>query len=70
MKSGERRSTVDVETIAAPGRHADGHNLYLKVSKTGQKSWVFMWRSDSRQPIHWLVLFLSRWHRRKRREKD
>lgn len=27
----------------APGRYADGRNLYLLVSSTGAKSWVFMW---------------------------
>ncbi|MCD1644797.1 tyrosine-type recombinase/integrase [Aurantimonas coralicida] len=26
-----------------PGRHADGGGLYLNVSKTGAKSWLFMW---------------------------
>ena len=28
----------------APGRHSDGHNLYLKVARGGSKSWVFMSR--------------------------
>ena len=26
-----------------PGRHSDGGGLYLNVSPTGTKSWVFMW---------------------------
>ena len=38
-----------VETLKAPGRHADGGNLYLNVTTTGAKSWVFMWTRDGRQ---------------------
>jgi integrase len=30
------------------GRHADGRGLYLNVSKTGSKSWVFVWRDHGR----------------------
>lgn len=28
---------------AAAGRYSDGRNLYLNVSKTGAKSWLFIW---------------------------
>ena len=28
----------------APGRHADGGNLYLSVSKSGGRSWTFVYR--------------------------
>ncbi|MBB5536845.1 tyrosine-type recombinase/integrase [Rhizobium giardinii] len=41
-----------VETIRKPGRHADGDNLYLRVSERDgrvSKSWVFMWKRDGRQ---------------------
>ena len=38
-----------VETLKAPGRHADGGNLYLNVTTTGAKSWVFMWTREGRQ---------------------
>jgi hypothetical protein len=34
-------SARPVATIVKPERHADGGNLYLLVSKTGAKSWVF-----------------------------
>jgi integrase/plasmid stability protein len=33
----------------APGRYSDGGNLYLIVSKTGAKSWLFIYRSGGRQ---------------------
>ncbi len=39
-----RLSARTVATVTKPGRHADGGNLYLSVSPTGAKSWVFMFR--------------------------
>ena len=38
-----------VEGKLDPGRHADGGNLYLNVSKTGARSWVFMFKAAGRQ---------------------
>ena len=38
-----------VETIKAPGRHADGGNLYLNVTASGARSWVFLYKRDGRQ---------------------
>lgn len=32
-----------VKAIRKPGRHSDGGGLYLNVSPTGAKSWLFMW---------------------------
>lgn len=37
-----------VATITKPGRHADGGNLYLSVSESGTRSWVFMFRWNGR----------------------
>jgi integrase len=34
----------NVATITEPGRHSDGGNLYLNVTKTGARSWIFMYR--------------------------
>ena len=39
--------SVAIET--KPGRHADGGNLYLNVTKTGARSWVFMFKLAGRQ---------------------
>ncbi|GGK28199.1 tyrosine-type recombinase/integrase [Salinarimonas ramus] len=33
-----------VATLAKPGRHSDGGGLYLNVTPTGARSWVFMWK--------------------------
>ena len=38
-----------VATIDKPGRHADGGNLYLNVTKSGARSWVFMFKLAGRQ---------------------
>ena len=38
-----------VQTLNRPGRHSDGNNLYLNVSKGGTKSWVFFYRFLGRQ---------------------
>jgi integrase len=43
-------SARKVRTIKADGksrRYADGDNLYLHVSKSGAKSWVFMWKDKA-----------------------
>ena len=42
-------SARTVAGLGAPGRHADGGNLYLNVTKTGAKSWVFMFKYSGRQ---------------------
>jgi integrase len=44
-----RLSARAVATIAKPGRHADGGNLYLKVDQSGAKRWVFFYRLNGRQ---------------------
>jgi integrase len=38
-----------VATVKDPGRHADGGGLFLNVSKTGSKSWVFMWKTAGKR---------------------
>lgn len=35
----------------APGRHADGGNLYLSISPSGAKRWVFLYRGANSRPI-------------------
>jgi integrase len=36
-------TAIVVERQNKPGRHSDGGGLYLNVSKSGTKSWLFMW---------------------------
>lgn len=33
----------------ASGRHSDGGGLYLNVSETGSRSWLFMWKKDGKR---------------------
>lgn len=35
--------------VKEPGRHADGGNLYLNVTKSGARSWVFLYKLAGRQ---------------------
>ncbi|HSL80575.1 MAG TPA: integrase arm-type DNA-binding domain-containing protein [Pseudolabrys sp.] len=37
-----------VRNIGAPGYHADGDGLFLQVSKTGTKSWIFRYALNGR----------------------
>jgi integrase len=39
-----KTSARTVSALAAPGRHSDGGGLYLSISPSGAKSWVFMWK--------------------------
>ena len=48
-KSINRLTAISVKNTTSPGRHADGGNLYLHVSKSGSKRWTFMYMRDGRQ---------------------
>ncbi len=39
----QKLSAVTCKVLKKPGRHSDGADLYLNISKSGSKSWVFMW---------------------------
>ncbi len=42
-------SVRTVESLKAPGRHSDGGGLYLNVTESGAKSWVFLYRRVGRR---------------------
>ncbi|MCB1418314.1 MAG: integrase arm-type DNA-binding domain-containing protein [Notoacmeibacter sp.] len=44
-----RLTARGVAGLNEPGRHADGANLYLNISKSGAKSWVFLFRFAGKQ---------------------
>ncbi|MGP9819247.1 tyrosine-type recombinase/integrase [Salinarimonas sp. NSM] len=44
-----RLTAREVATITAPGRHADGGNLYLLVDPAGAKRWVFLYRLNGKR---------------------
>ncbi|MCK1650091.1 tyrosine-type recombinase/integrase [Bradyrhizobium sp. 149] len=42
-------SARKVATLTQPGRHSDGGGLYLSISPSGARSWVFMWKVAGRR---------------------
>lgn len=42
-------SARKVASLDVPGRHSDGANLYLNITKSGAKSWVFLYRLNGKQ---------------------
>ena len=42
-------TAIVVEKQARPGRHSDGGGLYLNVTKSRSKSWVFIWSINHRK---------------------
>ncbi len=45
----KRLNARTVATLTAPGRHADGGNLYLSISANGGRRWIFLFRWNGRQ---------------------
>jgi hypothetical protein len=45
----ERLTDLKARRLTEPGRHADGGRLYLFVSRTGCKSWVFVFTRDGKK---------------------
>lgn len=46
MRGSNRLSTIMVAQASKPGRYADGGGLYLQVSKTGTRAWLFRFMRD------------------------
>jgi hypothetical protein len=44
-----RLSVRRAQTEKMPGRHADGGNLYLNVTPSGARSWVFLYKRAGRR---------------------
>lgn len=45
----DRLSALAVQHKQAPGRYPDGGGLYLQVTPTGGKSWIFRYRHEGRE---------------------
>ena len=45
----ERLSALTAKKANAPGLHADGNGLYLRVGPAGSKSWILRYRHDGRR---------------------
>ena len=44
-----RLTAIGVSKATKVGRHTDGGGLYLNISVSGSKSWVFIWARDKRK---------------------
>lgn len=42
MRTTNKLTVLKAQSVAKPGRHADGGGLYLRVTPAGAKAWVFM----------------------------
>jgi len=64
-----------VEKLRTPGRHGDGHGLYLKITDSGVKSWIFRYQRIGRErfmglgPLHTVSLKQARERARRAREQ-
>jgi integrase len=48
-KAVKKLSARGIATNAEPGRHSDGEGLYLNVTPSGARSWLFMWKKDGKR---------------------
>ena len=48
-RSINKLTALQAEKLKKPGRHADGGNLYLKITPDGARRWVFMYVRNGKQ---------------------
>jgi integrase len=48
VKTTHRLTALEVKALTRPGRHSDGGNLFLTISKGGGKSWAFLYQRHGR----------------------
>jgi hypothetical protein len=53
MRTHRRLSPLFIKS-AKPGLHADGGNLYLQITDSGAKSWVFRYERNGRE--RWMAV--------------
>lgn len=51
MKTVNKLTVRKIEALTEKGWYPDGHGLYLQISSTGSKSWVYRYQTNGRQ--HW-----------------
>jgi integrase len=49
MKPINKLTAARVRHEAEPGRYSDGGGLYLEISDSGGKSWIFMWKRNGKR---------------------
>jgi hypothetical protein len=48
MRQGNRLTALKVSKLKTPGRYGDGHGLWLQISESGTKAWLFRYMRDGR----------------------
>src|SRR6476661_8218943 len=48
MREGNKLTALEVTRRERPGRYSDGHGLWLQVSSSGTKAWLFRYMIDGR----------------------
>ena len=44
----QRLTAVEVTNLTTPGLHPDGDGLYLRITETGTKSWIYRYSTEGR----------------------
>jgi integrase len=66
MRQGNKLTALKVSKLKAPGRYGDGHGLWLQISETGTKAWLFRYMRNGRArhmglgPLHTVNLAEAR----------
>ena len=74
MREGNKLTALEVAKKKKTGRYSDGHGLWLQVSKTGTKAWLFRYMIDGRArhmglgPVHTVNLAEARIRARQARQ--
>jgi hypothetical protein len=74
MREGNKFTALKVSRLKDPGRHGDGLGLWLQVSETGTKAWLFRYMRNGRArqmglgPLHTVSLAEARVRARQARQ--
>jgi integrase len=74
MREGNKLTALKVSRLKEPGRHGDGLGLWLQVSETGTKAWLFRYMRNGRSrqmglgPLHTVSLAEARVRARQARQ--
>ena len=74
MREGNKLTALEVAKRKTPGRYSDGHGLWLQISQSGTKAWLFRYMIDGRArhmglgPLHTVSLAEARNRARQARQ--
>jgi integrase len=74
VREGNKLTALEVARRKTPGRYSDGHGLWLQISSSGTKAWLFRYMIDGRArhmglgPLHTVSLAEARTRARQARQ--